>query len=360
MSRLEIEIVSCGSPVHLADQRELSLRNLAIPHDHAAWPLHSTIGSWVWCRVLNPTGRLISGFAIHLTLSRAIPGTRIGRIDRVGRDLHAEIADNMGEILAAIIRKLPRVLRLDVRVFDEDDSRRQRINKSLAMAGWTAGDVRRQYHNTLVLPLNGSREEVLQHLSTRVRSTINKALNSPSLRFAPIVGHQYAERLRHLYELTFARTGEKAPPLDVRGIMQDAAAGGSLLVGVFAPASEAPRDLMAYLWSRSHGDHIALEINASERSPLFQKLSPGFALMYHMIDWGIQQRAKWIDLGGVSSLSPTPDDPLRGIIAFKSRFSTDLRTVAEEWHIAPSPLLAAAADAVRSIAKSVSGARHSL
>jgi len=106
-------------------------------------------------------------------------------------------------------------------------------------------------------------------------------------------------------------------------------------------------------WARLHGDYAVLELNASERSPLFSnRLSPGFGLMARLIDWAIQHGAQWIDLGGLPSKQPSADDPMHGIVEFKMRFSSDVREVAEEWNFEPSPLLAAAGSTVRSIRSS--------
>jgi len=357
----DLGIVACGSPAHLADIEVLQQRQLAVPHDYSTWPLNSKVGSWTWCRILDPAGNLLSGFSVHLSSSRAIPGTRIGRIDRIGRNLHEGLADVMGAVLTEAARKIPRLLRLDARVFDEDPVRRHRFYDSLAAAGWIVDTEHREYSNTLVLKLADTKADVLKGFSTRVRSTIKKALGSPALRYAPVVGTEYVNRIRHLYILPFSRTGGVPPPIDIEGILRDAASDkDSLLLGAFARDVPPPNDLVAVLWGRLHGDHSVVEINASERSAVFDNCSPGFGLMAELIEWSIQHNAQWVDMGGLSSLHPAADDPMRGIIEFKTRFTTDFRPVAEEWHLAPNSFLAAAAGAVRSIAKSVSGARQSL
>ncbi|MDB6087226.1 MAG: Methicillin resistance protein [Gammaproteobacteria bacterium] len=299
----------------------------------------------------------MTGFAIHLTASRALPGTRIGRVDRLGRNLHEEIADDLGVVLTEAARRIPRLLRLDARIFDEDPVRRQKLRDSLRTAGWSPSEGRRQYSHTLMLQLAESQAEVLKRFSLRVRATITKALGSPLLRFGPVVGNQYADRIRYLLRLTFERTGSVPPPFDVKGILRDSARGdSSLLIGAFARAGEAPQDLVALAWARLHGDHAVLEINASERSQLFRNhLSPGFGLVSHLIAWGIPHGAQWLDLGGLSSMRPSADDPMRGIVEFKTRFSSDFREVAEEWRFEPSPLLATAASTVRSVRDSARG-----
>jgi len=305
--------------------------------------------------VVDNRETLISGFAVHLTPSRAIPGTRTGRIEYIGRGLHEELTDALGTVLNDVARKIPRLLHLDVRLFDEDPVRRRRFSDSLDRAGWTPSRAPRSYSHTLVLTLGQLQEDVINGLSKRVRAKIRTALNSPLLRFAPVSDFSYADRIRSLNSLTFARTGGVVPRIDLDGILHDSAGSRtSLLIGAYARDRSPPDDLVALQWARLNGDHAVLEINASERSPLFKKLSPGFALMSCVIGWAIQQRAQWLDLGGLTSPHPEPDDPMHGIIFFKTSFSKDYRAVAEEWHLDPTPWLAVAAGAVRSFARAVS------
>ena len=194
-----------------------------------------------------------------------------------------------------------------------------------------------------------SYDEVLKGFSTRVRSTIKKAVGCEGLHFAPVTDSSYANRIQRLHTLPFERTGGAAPPIDVRGILRDCAGGASILIGAFVSETQPPEDLVGILWGRLHGDHAVVEINGSEKSALLSRVSPGFGLMAHLIDWATQHNARWLDLGGLACLHPAADDPLRGVIEFKTRFSSDFREVAEEWSFAPTPLLAAAAAAVRSI-----------
>jgi hypothetical protein len=359
VSAYHVTVETCGTAVHLSDLQALRARHLDIPHDYASWPLHCTRGAWAWCRVLDADGRLATGFAIHLTASRALPGTRIGRVERIGRNLHEETTTEMGDLLRLLAQKIPRLLRLDVRVFDENPLRRLQMCESFRAAGWTSVKRPRQYSHTLVLRLALDESEVLRGFTTRVRSTIKKALGSPALRFGPISDSVYTNRIRYLYGLPFARTGGVAPPIDAVGILDDSLGGDtSLLIGAFSRDGSAPADLIALVWGRLHGDHVALEINASERSELFSHLSPGFGLVSQLIGWAIQRGAQWIDLGGLPSIAPSTQESMRGVVEFKRRFSSDFREVAEEWRFEPSPLLASAASTVRSIANSVSAVRH--
>jgi hypothetical protein len=345
-----VTIVRCGTAQHAADVAALRLRHRAVPHDYSSWPRHCSVGSWRWCRIANPKGELITGFSVHLTNSRALPHTRIGRIEHMGRNLHEEVSDSMGDILIEVANRIPRLLRLDVRIFDEDPVRRCRLQSSLAAAGWTQLEHQREYTHTVVLPLRSSEAEVRKAFSTRLRSAMRKALETPLLRYGPI-GVEYAGRMDDLHEATFERTGGSPPRLDARAILRDSSDGqGSQLVGAFATDRSSPEDLVAFAWTRLHGDYAVLQVTASERSALFRKhISPGFGLMAHQVAWAIARGAAWMDLGGLPTTNPEPSDPMRGVVEFKTRFSMDFREVATEWRLEPHPLLARTAAAVRSI-----------
>ncbi len=354
-----VTIVRCGTPQHAADIAALRLRHRAIPHDYSSWPRHCSVGSWRWCRIANTQGELLAGFSVQLTNSRALPHTRIGRVEHLGRNLHEEVSDSMGGILIEVANKLSRLLRLDVRIFDEDPVRRGRLEKSLAAAGWIQLERQREYTHTVVLTLASSEPEIRKSFSNRLRAGIRKALETPLLRYDTI-GVEYADRMRELYQTTFERTGGSPPRLDARAILRDCADGqSSHLVGAFATDRGPPEDLVAFAWTRLHGDYTVLEVTASERSELFRKhISPGFGLMAHQLSWSIERGALWMDLGGLPTTDPEPSDPMRGIVEFKTRFSMDFREVATEWRLEPHPVLARTAAAVRSIGSLISGSHR--
>jgi hypothetical protein len=362
MSSFAVTIVEGNSPLHLADLRTLEARRWAVPHQYSSWPLHCTVGSWLWCRVLGADRTLVTGFAIHLTSSRALPGTRIGQVEFLGRILHEEIASTAGEVLREAARQIPRLLRLDARIFDENPARRGVMSASFGAAGWSPCVRRRQYSHTLLLDLAASEREALRCFSKGVRTTVRKALESPLLRYGPVVGEQYEDRIEYLYNLTFKRTGGVPPPIDVKGILHDSLGGNSsLLIGAFARGQRAPEDLVALAWGRLHGDYADLAVNASERTPLFtNSLSPGFGLMWRLFAWAIEHGAHWMDLGGLADTNPTPEDPLRGIVEFKMRFSRNFREVAEEWQLEPHPMLSGAASAARRMVKLVQRAHDGM
>jgi hypothetical protein len=362
MSTYRVALAECGSAEHLRDVKDLQERCGGIPHHYSSWPLHSTVGLWRWCRVLDAGGALITGFAVHLTWSRALPGTYIGSIDYLGRALHEPIATSLGEVLCEAGRKIPRLLRLDARIFDENPTRRHEIAASLAAAGLVPREHCRRYRHTLWLEIGSSEADLLRRFSSRVRSAIRKVSTSPLLRFAPITDDRYEHRIAHLYGLPFARTGGQPPPLDLRAILRDSRGqSNSLLIGAFLPDRSMPEDLVGFAWARLHGDFAVLEINASQRSfPFCNSVSPGFGLVWRLLVWAMQHGARWMDLGGLPSTRTGPGDPMRGIIEFKTRFSSNFCEVAEEWQLEPHPLLASAAAATRQMAQLVRRTQSSL
>jgi len=225
------------------------------------------------------------------------------------------------------------------------------LESSLTRRGLEPNSERqREYTHTVVLAMGSSEAEVRKSFSTRLRSGMRKALETPLLRYAPIGGRVCQSHARAASS-HFRAHGRKSPRLDARAILRDSSDGqSSKLVGAFATTAVPRRTSSRSPGPRLHGDYAVLEVTASERSALFRKhISPGFGLMAHLVAWAIEHGALWMDLGGLPAMDPEPSDPMRGVVEFKTRFSMDFREVATEWRLEPHPLLARAAAAVRSI-----------
>lgn len=348
IANFRIQLTPCGSTEHLADLASFHTQGLPIPHQYSSWALHSRTTSWQWCRALDASDQLVAGLALELMPSRALPIARIGRIDRVGRTLHAGAIPVLGEVLASIAKHVPRLLRLDVRVFDEDPMRRQQFCESLLHAGGQRSNPQRDYSRTLSLALDRDDIAILATLSRRTRQDIHKFLKCPGTRIAAICDSSYLGRIRQLHKSSFTRTDTTPPALDIEGILQDSCHNGnSLLIGAFMGGRRAPDDLIAFAWGRLHGDHATYEAGGLEKLDAIRHLSPGYALIWHLVTWARSRNATWFDLGGIISPDAPANDPLHGIAAFKRRFSTSEQIVAEEFSFRPSTALARLASAAR-------------
>jgi hypothetical protein len=341
MTPLRIQLVHCGSAEHLADLEFLQRRGLPIPHQYASWPLHDTAAEWVWSRVLDNSGELRTVFAVELTRSRVMPWARIGRIERVGRTLHESAAPLIGPALVATAQAIPRLRRLDVRVFDECAERRCYLGESIVAAGGLLRTKRRNYSRTLWVNLLGSNQEFLAATSSRARREIRHFDRQPDASIRPIRDPVYLDRIRKLYKEGFRRTGSIAPPISIDGVLQDSDAGNSELLGVFWRPRRQPLDLVAFAWCRFHGDHVSYEAAAMERSDDLGSLAPGYALIQRLAEWGRARRALWMDLGGVPGPDSRDANARKGIAEFKRSFTKRELVIAAEYEVIPTSKFAA-------------------
>lgn len=325
----------------------LADRGVTLPHAYVSWPAHDRHAQWHWVQILGSTGKCRSGFAVELSRSRALPGTYIARIERLGRALHADIPD-LGHIIVRAARELPRVQRLDLQIFDENAVRRDRLLAQLESAGARQVPVGRTYRRTPVLQLGPSSDELFGRLSSRARRALRKFDAAGSAQIGPIEDPRYIPRLQELYASTFDRTGARPPPVDLADVLRDAHDGRhSHLAGVYWHTRPFPLDLVAVFWGRLHGDYASYDIGASERADDLGQVPLGYPLMVHLANWARERGATWLDMGGVPSEEVGPGHPLHGIVEFKRAFTQDERDVSVELAMEPWPALAALAGAAR-------------
>ena len=350
MHGYKIELVPCGGPLHLEDLRRFRSRHLPVPHDYSSWPLHESTGTWRWCRAAGPDGQLVAGYAVHLFPGRAIPGTRIATVDHIGRDLHAPVRKTIGCLLAKTALSIPRLERLDARVFDESPVNLAGLSASIMGAGGIRLDRSRSYTRTLILDLSGTEADVMSRLAYSARRNIRRVASTACLRIEPIMDEVYGDRLTALLSQAFRRTEGTSPPIRFSDVMRDAASSSqSVLLGAFLSGRTPPDDLVGFMWSRLHGDHAVYEAGASERAPELGTIAVAYGIMLEVIRWARSSGATWLDLGGVTPVTESRD-PLQGISTFKRHFSTDERTVAAEFRFEPRPALSRLAHASRWLA----------
>ena len=308
----------------------------------------------LWVRVLGENQAILSGFVITTSMSRALPGTLIGRVDRLGRRLHEPLLPNLGAVLLKAALAIPRLMRLNARVFDEDAERRERMLASIDRAGGSRSEHCAQYTRTIVTHIDEAVGLNLASLTKTARYNVRKFSRSPKFEVRPISDIHYAGRMWELYTRTFERTGHTAPAIDMRCRIEDAIhSRRSRLVGVYFLDRAPPMDLVAFMRAELHGDHACYEEGASERSIEIRSQPLGYPMMVDLLDWTRRAGGTWFDFGGIPVHELTPNHSLAGITQFKRQFSRAELDIAREAVLRPRPALDRIARTVRSVIRTV-------
>lgn len=353
-ANFRIEVIPFGSRQHRQDVAELTAAGIPLPYGYAAVDSRLSSAGARWVRVLGGNPGTLSGFVIQTSMSRALPGTLIGRIDRIGRRLHEPLLLDLGEILHDAALAVPRLKRLHVRVFDEDGERRKEMLASIESAGGALLQHCAWYTRTIAMQLDGTVGQDWPSLTKTARYNLKKFSRTPQFELRPVTDSRYAGRMRDLFASTFDRTGAIAPRIDMRGRIEDSVHfAGSRLVGVYVNERAPPMDLVAFMRAEFHGDHACYEEGASERSEEFRNLPLGYPLMVDLLDWTRSMGGRWFDFGGIPLGEPTSNPALAGITHFKRQFSKAELEVAQEVVMLPRPALARIARAVRSVVRLV-------
>jgi hypothetical protein len=328
-----LSVHAAGSANHRQDLVALSASGRSIPHQY----YDVSDPDALWCRIASD-GRVRSGFLVRVQRSRAVPGTRLLRVERFGRSLHQPILPEIGSILRGLIQHVGRVLRLNVELFDEDQAGRAATLAALMGAGMRPTPSR-SYRETLRLRLGAGPADVFGTLSSSTRRNVRTAERS-GLVVAAIDRVEYVPRLRAMYVETFRRTGAEPPPLDFDAMMSSSIDDARARVfGVFAADRIEPEGLAAFAWVRSHGDYASYDVAASTRLPELGRTPVGYPLLWRTVEWAMSSGHRWFDLGGVLPESAPSSHPLAGISAFKRGFSEDRVVVGDELMLEPSTML---------------------
>ena len=344
-------MVRFGSILHRQDIAELTAAGIPLPYGYAAADSRSLSAGARWIRVLGGKQAILSGFVVQTSMSRALPGTLIGRIDRLGRRLHEPLLTNLGTILLEAALAIPRLQRLDARVLDEDGERRMRMLASIERAGGALPEHCSRYTRTIVTDFSGTAGLDLPSITKTARYNLNRFSRTPQFEVRPISDIHYAGRMRDLLASTFQRTGGTAPRIDMRRRIEDAVhCTRSRLVGVYFRDRAPPMDLVAFMRAELHGDHACYEEGASERSDDLRSQPLGYPLMADLLDWTRRAGGTWFDFGGIPH-EPSSNPSLAGIAQFKRQFSRTELDIAREAALTPRPTLDRVARTVRSVTR---------
>lgn len=347
------EIVIAGTPRWRDIESARLAAGLPVPLWHrAAWQDEVLDGSAVLVCAPEPDGSLpVTAAAVSLDRSRALPGFRIARSERLGTHVPAHRVPALAAALARAAHVLPRVLRLHVEVMTHQPSVAQAWSASLAASGFRRLPIPRNYSWSLVLDLSSPAEQLFATLDRGSRRNVRAPERLP-VSVQAISDVTLVPRINELMRESLGRTGATYVPLPWARILAHAAQHPeqSRVVGLFDTTREGPEALLGLAWAGHHGDHAHYDAGASTRStPL--KVGIAYPLIWDLILWAHTNGARWFDFGGVSRPAEPTADALAGISAFKRSFTKELVEVGQEWVYEPRPLVAAMAGRTRDAAR---------
>lgn len=334
-----------------ACERELARAGLELPVSHrAAWARATGEDRWL-LGAYDPAGRCRAALGVSVTATRALPGYRVLRADKVGL-----VAKEGGEPLRALLRGLrrlaveePRVLRVEVALFSADPARRALLREELALCAFAPAPVAIGYLQTPIVDLGGSEEELLAGFHATARRHIRAATRHP-VKLGLLRDPARAADMARLIEETRRRTGGPVPKRPLAAMISLADRHPDLLriVGLVAKEDDA---LLAFACGHREGDLVRYaDAGSTRRTSL--KLPLGYAPLWDLMRWARRTGARRFDLGGITEGTSGDADPVGGISDFKRYFRGTVTDVGDEWTFEPRPALARWSRQIRHAAES--------
>ena len=353
-----VEVLHAPDDRWLANERARLAAGLSVPLPHRhAWAVERRPTRSVLVALDDAAGRPLGAAVVELAASRALPGFRIGRVERLGASGLPSHVPALAAALRDTAHALPRLLRLHAEVVTREPAVAAAWADALAAAGFRPAATPRIYDRTLVLDLAPGEDALLRGFSKSTRRDVRVTERLP-LAVRPIDDPALAPRLHALMAESFARTGAAYVPVDWPGIMAFSARHPALsrLVGLFHVERTGPEALLGLAWSGHHGDHAHYDAGASTRHTDV-KAGIAYPLLWDVVRWAAAHGARWFDFGGVTRGSVASDDALGGISDFKRAFTKDVVRVGQEWVYEPSTLLARTAESLGGLARRVARLR---
>jgi hypothetical protein len=331
-------------PGWTACERDLQAQGVPIPLMHRrAWAEH---GEHLYCLISasNPDGPCRAAFAVELSRTRAAPGHRIARVERLGAspDPPALRAALVG--FTRMFSPLQRILRLELAMTSPDEAAREAIGAVLSRSGFSRLPEPRGYERTSIVDLAPDEDAILAGFHPTARRHI-RAAGKRRVRLATITSTDRCDAMERLVAETRRRTSGRLPKRSMRGLVELARDQPELMriVGLFAEDDDR---LLAFAFGQFHGDHASYADAASTRDRE-HRFPLGYAPLWELMRWAKAQGASWFDLGGITAGTHDDDeDRLGGISDFKRYFRGQELSVGEEWIAEPHALRAAIASRV--------------
>jgi hypothetical protein len=324
-------------------------RGLPLPHRNS-WVSAQQRPSDHWLLyVQDAAGQPCGAVGVQMSVSRALPGHRLLRVERFGPGIPPAACAATLQVLLSLARRDQRVLRLYVESLAYEPNARVALESMLETAGFVRIPSPRCYERTLVLPLDVDEESILASFHRTARQNIRNSGKYP-VRVAPVVDPGHFARVNEIAAETFARTGGRYVPVYDWAAIAAVGVGepeASRLVGLYRTDEEGPASLLAFAWACGHGDHAHYSAAGSTR-PTDGRIPLLYPLIWDLIIWAKGSGARFFDFGGVTAGTLGSEDPLGGISDFKRYFTKTLVQVGAEWAYEPRPRRVQAARMVKS------------
>lgn len=307
-------------------------------HARLAWPRIASARRLVLYVARRRDGAPDASLCAEHFAVNSLPGYRIVRVARFAPECDLEAASALLRELVSDLREDGRVLRCRLRLVEPSTERRQRLAGDVVEAGFHPAPAE-SYEHTVLLDLSRSPEALLASFSRRVRQNLAEVEKHP-LSVRPIDDVRHADRLTELMSESFRLTGEAAPEVRWRELLQLASAKPTMMrvSGLFRDGDADPRSLLAFAMAVRHGQCVEYLHGGATRDHGYKRLSLGYGLQWDIIRWAQDLGARQYDLGGV----PLPDSPrselLKGITSFKMAFGAPVVPAASEFELVVQPL----------------------
>jgi hypothetical protein len=291
--------------------------------------------SW-FLGIENREGFCSGGVALRVHPSRALPGFRILRVERLGGNVAPAAYEATLEALAKLAREQRRILRLHVELFSPVSSTLEHLAAAAQRTGLAPSREPRCYGMTALIDLSGDADAILAGFHATARRHI-RAVVKHSVEVRTVSDPGLSLRMNNLLGETLQRTGGRFEAHDWDGILRYSRdhPERSRVSGLFRTDVAGPDGLIAYAWACFHGDHAHYSTAASTRSNEL-RLPMAYCLAWDLMQWARAQGASYFDFGGLTGGSHGDTDPLGGISDFKRYFNGTPTRVGEEWVLEPS------------------------
>lgn len=336
------QFLRAGSPQHHADWQLLRERKAPLAAAHAPHVANEGDGaSDLWCRVLGSDTSLITGITIAVARSRKLPAVRLGRMHFATPFLRQLDATGLRHFIVALSRVGAGPSLLSVHVYALGEHERMQAEQMLADAGFKREPVARTFHDTLLVPVGGSRDERLGRLSYAARRGIRQVANR-GFRVEPLTDPALAPRVAWLNAEAHHRTGGHARAIDfslaIRAAREDSVT--SMVYGVFHPDRSANMALVGFAHGLVTGSSVVYASAGTERAPDIGATPLSYGLVDALLEWTAARGFEYFDFGGITP-ADAPDHPLAGISEFKRKFRGLDAHVAADFRISVKPVSAA-------------------